>query len=393
MTFKKARFWVVIGGMLLLRSVGVIQVENPPLNKSLLASVMSSQRHFHEFPTTLDLPLNGKTTPVSLKYTFDPQLQKKMESLFQAYRPDYGALVAIEPNTGRVLSVISYSIHEDMMDNLALRATFPAASIFKVVTAAAAIAEKKFSPSTMIPFSGRNHTLFRHHILNTSHWTRTMSLKEAFALSVNTVFGKIGAYAIGAEGLRNYANRFGFNRKIAADVPVQEGKVSIIDDPWALAETASGYTRDNTMSPLQGALIAAAVANDGLMMEPFAVQSVHNKNGDLLYEGKSHLASQTVDAATAAEIRELMRETITHGTSRRAFRGFFRKSFSQMDVGGKTGSLSGIDPAGKYDWFVGYANFSGKSMALATLTIHEKLWRVKSSYIARKAIENYFENL
>jgi beta-lactamase class D len=61
-------------------------------------------------------------------------------------------------------------------------------------------------------------------------------------------------------------------------------------------------------------------------------------------------------------------------------------------VGGKTGSLTGLDPEGKYDWFVGFASHGDQRIAVAALTIHRKLWRVKSSYLARKAIENYFKD-
>ena len=59
--------------------------------------------------------------------------------------------------------------------------------------------------------------------------------------------------------------RSGFNRKIDSDMPIQEGRADFTADPWSLAEAASGYTRDNTMSPMQGALIGAAIANDGKM--------------------------------------------------------------------------------------------------------------------------------
>ncbi len=100
-----------------------------------------------------------------------------------------------------------------------------------------------------------------------------------------------------------------------------------------------------------------------------------------------------MDPGTAGVIRSLMRETVHRGTSRGTFRGFFKRDYALLDVGGKTGSLSGTDPKGKYDWFVGYADGGTKRIAFASLTIHEKLWRVKSSYLARKAIESYFKGL
>jgi cell division protein FtsI/penicillin-binding protein 2 len=292
--------------------------------------------------------------------------------------------------------MVSYSRDPAMKDNLALRATFPSASVFKVVTAAAAIGERQFSPETVIQFNGANHTLYKSNILknNSSRWSRNSTLKDAFSKSINTVFGRLGAYTVGSAKLKDYADRFGFNRKIQSDLPMQEGSapISADADAWGLAQTASGYTRDNTMSPMQGALIAAAVANDGLMMEPFVVQSVYTPEGVALYGAEPRVSNVAVDSRTAFEVRELMNETIMTGTSRKSFRGFFHGDLKNLDVGGKTGSLTGMDPPGKYDWFVGYAGGGAHRIAVAALTIHEKQWRVKSSYLARKAFERYFKD-
>ncbi len=342
-----------------------------------------------------NLPAGKKT--VALEYTFDPELQTQAEELFKDFRPDYGAIVVMDATTGRILAMTSYSDHPKSvhaLGNLALRATFPSASVFKVVTAAAAIAEKNYSPNTIIPFDGLNHTLYRKNISQTRYnkYTRYMTLRDAFAHSVNTVFGKIGAMTVGATGLRDYANRFGFNRKIASDLPIQQGQALIPEDMLGLAEAASGFTKDNRMSPMQGAMIAAAVAHDGLMMEPYAIQSAKTQDGTLIYQGESKPGAQVIDAHTAEEIREMMRETVHSGTSRKAFRSFFKGDFVGLDVGGKTGSLSGDDPPGKYDWFVGYASGGTNKIAISALSIHGKYWKVKSAYLARKIVERYFHS-
>jgi cell division protein FtsI/penicillin-binding protein 2 len=144
------------------------------------------------------------------------------------------------------------------------------------------------------------------------------------------------------------------------------------------------------MSPMQGALIAATIVNDGVMMEPFAVDSIHALDGTALYEAEPAVKQVAVSPQAAREVRALMRATVKKGTSRGAFRGFFRKANAGVDVGGKTGSLTGLDPKGKYDWFVGFADNGEHKIAVASLTINEKAWRVKSSYVARRAFEMYF---
>lgn len=363
------------------------------LTKERLAAMLGQYPSFYRFPTEMEIP--GFASKVVLQYSFDQNLQSEMESLFEQYKPDYGAFVAMDAETGRVLSVVSFSGKSDVKDNLAFRATFPSASVFKVVTAAAAIEDEKYSGDTVIVFNGANHTLYKHNILKNpvNRWTRKITLREAFAHSINTVFGRIGAFSVGPNHLREYADRFGFNHPIQADFSFQEGRAPIPDDAWGLAETASGYTQDNTMSPMQGALIAAAIGNGGKMMEPYLVSSVYSVDGKELYAATPKIAELSVDTRTAAEIQGLMRETVMHGTSTKSFHGFSKSKFSDIDVGGKTGTLTGTDPKGKYDWFVSFANGRGHKIALAALTVHQKLWRVKSSYLVRKAIEKYFGDL
>lgn len=391
-------FGLVFGGLLAV-GVAVAFHLSPPVplsthfNKNLISEMMSERGGIQEFPTETEIMVGNILTRARVQYTFNLNLQSHMENLIKTYRPDYAAFVAIDPVTGQVISMVSYlQNNKKATDHLVLRATFPAASIFKVVTAAAAIAERNFSSHTVIPFTGRNHTLYRSNVLKSprNRWIRHMTLKDAFAKSVNTVFGKIGVFEVGPSSLQAYADRFGFNRKIASDIPVQAGKAIIPQDPWELAESASGFTKSTTMSPLQGALIAAAIVNDGIMMAPYVVEAVYSMEGNPIYQAQPNVAHLSVDAQTAREIRSLMRETIRRGTSRKAFRGFFKGPFAEMDVGGKTGSLSGTDPRGKYDWFIGYSHLGGRPLAIAVLTIHEKYWRVKSSYLARKAFERYY---
>ncbi len=363
------------------------------LSKEQVVEALGPSLAAYQFPAEVNVSADVKNKiHGKVQYSFDHKLQKVMENLFRTYNPDYGAFVALDAYTGKILSMVSYSRSKNIPYNITLHASFPSASVFKVVTAAAAIEAHKVSANTVISFNGRNHTLYRGQILKSdiTRWTRFITLKEAFARSINTVFGKIGAFTVGSEGMRQYADRFGFNHKIQADMPIQEGHAWIPEDAWGLAESASGYTKDNTMSPLQGALIAASVANNGIMMEPYIVESIMSDQNLPLYLAEPRVSSITMDPATASEVKSLMKETVLHGTSRGSFRGFFRKDLTFLNVGGKTGSLTGYEPRGKYDWFVGYADNGPRRFAVAALTIHEKLWRVKSSYLARLAMESYF---
>jgi cell division protein FtsI/penicillin-binding protein 2 len=126
-------------------------------------------------------------------------------------------------------------------------------------------------------------------------------------------------------------------------------------------------------------------------MEPYVVERMKNVDGEVVYQSQPMLSSTVINAQAAEEMKELMRETVTSGTSRGSFRGFKRSAYGFVDVGGKTGSLSGNDPEGKYDWFVGYGASGEHRLAVAALVISKEYWKVKSSFLARKAIEFYFK--
>lgn len=410
---RRKKHLIGLGGIVALTAFGIFSVFEsreywmgpasealgikPKITKVDIAEAIAEKDVGNELPKDVVLNLKGRPYPVSVEYSTHEGLTEEMLKLLHQYQPDYGAFVAMDATTGKILSLISYAEDDKWVpQNLALRATFPSASVFKVVTAAAAISERKMNAGSIVSFNGRAHTLYRKNIFqdSTNRWTTHMTLKDAFARSVNAVFGKLGVFIVGPTELKSYAEKFGFNRKLASDLPVQEGKASITEDPWEIAEAASGFTRLNTMSPLQGALIAAAIANEGKLMEPYIVSSLKNSDGEIVYTGTPTLSSVVIEPQAAAEMKILMGETVSSGTSRSAFRGFKKSSLGYVEVGGKTGSLTGNDPEGRYDWFVGYGTSGEHRLAVAALVISKEYWKVKSSYLARRAIEIFFqENL
>ena len=374
---------------------GSAEENKTTIDKSFLADKLGTAIRGNTFPEAFELSKDGETKRVNVEYALNEKSQEKMQKLMGQYKPDYGAFVAMDAKTGRILSLVSYSAVNSQLENLTLRATFPAASIFKVVTASAAIDLKKAQPTTVVPFNGGMHTLYKKNVESTqvNRWTRHITLRDAFARSVNVFFGKLGLFYVGPENLLQYAERYLFNHPIPADVPVQMGFAKFSSqDPWSVVTAASGFTRDNTMSPLHGALIASAVANDGVMMEPFLVESLRSETGDTLYEATPKQASVVVDPHSADELRELFTQTVKSGTSRRSFRQIVRGTrYEDIEFGGKTGSLTGTDPVGKVDWFVGYARFGDQRIAVAALTVNEKKWRVKSSMLANLFFEHYIK--
>ncbi len=216
-----------------------------------------------------------------------------------------------------------------------------------------------------------------------------MTIEEALARSNNPVFGKVAVKRVGAERLAAMAEAFAFNRPIPFDLPLAPSHAEVPDDLLGLGRTGAGFG-EVAISPLHAALIAAAIANEGRMPRPWLVERVSDAAGRVVYEGGPALLGRPISARTARALTEMMAETVTHGTSRRAFRGF-RVGRSRVAVAGKTGSLNGRDPDGHYDWFAGFAPVDEPEVAVAALLVNGPVWHIKGSAAAREALEAYFQ--
>lgn len=350
----------------------------------------------HQYPQEVSLDIGQGMQPYQVSYTLDADLQAEADRMLNAYKPDYGSVVVMNAETGQVLAIASYNRREAEATSLAYRNTFPAASIFKIITATAALDKYHLDPETVILFNGANHTLYKKNVMSdkVTRWTREMSLREAFAKSVNTVFGRIALEKLQPHDLKEYANKFGFNQEIHSDLPIDVGFTEIPQDKsFELTEIASGYNRITTLSPLHGAMIGAAVAAEGKMPIPYIVQNLKDKNGKTVFESQPMKAAISMAPESALKLKELMEATITEGTSRKSFKPLVKnKKFRELSVGGKTGSLTGLNPRGKTDWFVGFAIGEQTKLAIAAVTVNVDYWTVKSSHLAQALFQRHYKD-
>ena len=360
-----------------------------PLVRHTLARAISANR----YPQKITIRRDSKNYPATIQYTLDPELQNTVTQVFNHFDPDYGVFVALDPDNGEILALVNHRRDGNNSENLALKASYPAASVFKIITAAAAIDIGKANANTVIPFNGKTTSLYRKNVLEhkDNQWTRRLPLSSAFAKSVNTVFARLGVRFVGGKTLLAYAEAFGFRQGLGADFTLETSAIDLDPtDDWSIAETAAGYTRTTTLSPVHGAVIAAAAVNGGRRVQPTLVRTIVGEDGLILYEAKTTTGKKIVKADTAKELQSLMQQTVINGSARTSFKNFARGTMEAVNVGGKTGSLTGETPAGRYDWFVGYAEKNGRKLAFAAMCINRKVWYVKSATVARKAVEHFF---
>jgi cell division protein FtsI/penicillin-binding protein 2 len=330
---------------------------------------------------------------LSIEPSIDETLQHYLHERLYERTSRYIAIVVMEAASGRILALVGYD-QSDPAGNPCLDAHFPAASIFKIVTAGAAMEHCNLSSRSTLTYNGAKHTLYKSQLKDINNrYTHKTTLAASFAQSVNPVFGKLGSHCLGQQALEQYAAAFGFNRAIPFELPVPPSQAPVSDDAYQWAEVASGFNRQTVISPLHGALLAAVVPNAGMLLEPTIVDRVTGPQGRVLYRSGPKTETRAVTPETALELERLMRETVSKGTARKIFRNRAKdRVLSQLVIGGKTGSIDNKAHDARYDWFVGFARHTESQMAIAVSVVvaHEKYIGRRAGEYARLAIQEYF---
>jgi penicillin-binding protein A len=325
-----------------------------------------------------------------------PKLQKYILRTLKRSRTQQSAVVVMDPHDGRLLSMVNYDANGHS-ENLCLQADYPAASLFKIVTAAAALESAGLTPDKSLYYRGSRHTLYKSQLkTKKDRWTTQTKLRKAFALSNNAVFGKIGIYHLGQQKLIRYSDKFFFNRTIASDLPLAVSRVQVLADDFGLAEIASGFNKDTLISPLHAALLAAVAVNNGEMPAPRLVESIRNESNKVVYQAPRPVMAAAVSPETARDIKILMQDAVRYGTSRTAFRKLRRKKrFKNYDLGAKTGTINDRRDQFKYDWVTAFAvspNGAG-SICVSVLGVHGKILGTRSTEMTRAIVDYYFSTV
>ncbi|MFC4612405.1 peptidoglycan D,D-transpeptidase FtsI family protein [Streptomyces maoxianensis] len=330
--------------------------------------------------------LTGKQQePGDVLTTIDPAVQK---AGYEALGDKKGAAVAIDPKTGEILGVVSTPSYDPSkisgvsdgdawkklladedkpLVNRALRQPLPPGSTFKLVVAAAALEDGLYgsvdtrtdSPDPYTP-PGTTRPLENE---NKSAPCENASIRVALQYSCNNVFGKL-AVDLGQDKVKAMAERFGFNND-KLDVPVRASK-SVFPSGMDRPSTAySGIGQfEVTATPLQMAMVSAAIADDGVMQSPHLVSKVVDADGDTLQSYEDATSKRIVSSSTAEQLRSAMVTVVDEGTGSNA-------RIDGAEVGGKTGTAQHGENNSQtpYAWFTSYAKDSstGKEIAVAVV--------------------------
>ncbi|GLV99688.1 penicillin-binding transpeptidase domain-containing protein [Streptomyces lavendulae] len=289
-----------------------------------------------------------------------------------------GAVAAVEPATGRILALVSSPSYDPgllsgtgakvkaawrrlnadpdkPMLNRALRETYPPGSTFKIVTAAAALdsgvvtdVDAPTETPDPYPLPGTSTLL-----PNAGTGCQDASMAEAVQFSCNTVMAKIGV-RVGLRRMAEAADRFGFNDdglRVPSWVSRSNFDTDMSPDQLALSSIGQFNTK---ATPLQMAMVAAAVANGGEIKTPYLVDRTTRGDGSQVRRTDQRTLGRAMSPATALRMQELMVKVVENGTGRNA-------AIKDAQVGGKTGTAQhGVGNAGTpYAWFISWARAKG----------------------------------
>ena len=345
--------------------------------ESTMNDTLTGSKDYSSWENAL-LSLAGVSQPGnSVVLSLDSRIQKAAENALSART---GAIVVLDPRTGAVLakassptfdntdieSVRSNGGSDSSEFDRATQALYTPGSTFKVVTLSAALEtgtaslDTTFRAPSEIQVGGAAVTNVNRADFG------TISLRRAFAVSSNTAFAQL-ATEVGADSLVQYARAFGYGQSLGQDFSTT---ASIMPDPdemtkwelgWAGAgqPVGQGHTPGPQTTCMQNAVVAAAIANDGIAMNPYVVAQVLSPEGTVISETQARSLGQAVSASTAAQVKEAMLEVVQSGSGTAA-------QVSGVQVAGKTGTAEATSSKIN-STFIGFVPYDTPTVAISVV--------------------------
>lgn len=337
------------------------------------------------FWTRLGNLVSGETQRgASVELTLSGAVQ---EAAFDALGDQIGAVVALEPSTGKVLAMVTsptfdpadLASHYTSVVNenyqallgtpdgpLVNRAiagdTYPPGSTFKLITSAAALgagysADSELYAPDELPLPGTSISMSNYGGESCSS-TESMTLADALRISCNTAFGSLGM-KLGWSVIERQAEAFGWGEQLSIPLAVTPSRLPDSPDQAQTAMSSIGQY-DVRATPLQMAMVAAGIANDGELMRPYLVDTVRDADLRVIDTTEPEVMSTPMTVADANELTDMMVGVVDAGSGTRA-------QISGVDVAGKTGTAETGNDLDPHAWFVGFAPADDPVIAVAVV--------------------------
>lgn len=365
-------------------------------------------------------PVSGN----NLVLNIDSDLQKKsyeeLEKFISKAEVEAGAIVAINPKNGAILSLVSYPSYDNNLFakgitndeynklkndktspfiNRAISGEYPPGSIFKLLIGYAALQEKVISPAKTIEDKGVIHVGSRSY----SGWTAlgTVNLIRAISMSSNIYFYMVGGgygdiKGLGIERIKKYANLFGLGDTVGIDlpgeksglVPDEQWKISAKNEKWYIGDTynVSIGQGDVLATPLQIASYVSVIANGGKLFQPQVVDKIIDSEGNIIEDINPKIIRENfIDAENLKWIQNGMRENVISGS------GVALKDLP-FEAAGKTGTAQYYGNKKTHAWYVAYAPYKDPKIVIAVIVEGGGEGHTTAVPAAKEVLRWYFES-
>ncbi len=341
--------------------------------------------------------------------TLNPDTQAVAASLLKGRR---GSVVALDPRSGAILAMVSsptydpgplashdqsviraawlplsHDPHKPLL-NRGIQETYPIGSTMKVMISAAAL-QDGYRPDTVIP-APRTYTPpqttrpLPNYDGDTCSRSGHQTLIDALTVSCNTAFAQLGV-KLGADRIREQARQFGVGDQLKIPMSVAPSDIGALADPPQIAQSSIGQ-RDVRLTPLQNCMVAAAVANNGVLYRPYLIGEIEGPGFTPIERATPTVLHTPMPAEVASQLQTMMVSVVEKGTGKQA-------KISGYVVGGKTGTAQNSGP--DHGWFIGFAGKQGEAPPIAVAVVLEQAGRGGShdaSRIAGKVMKAYFDS-
>lgn len=357
--------------------------------------------------TKIDVRETGATAPLpdkrTAKLSLDPTLQNVASATMAMHHLPEAAVVLMDVETGKILVYASH-VEKGPKRDIAIEATAPAASVFKIITATSLVEHGFATPDQRECYSGGEQRINAADLVpdpKRDRWCTTVGL--AMGRSINTVFARLALEHLKPAELDATASAYHFNEPLPFDVPVQASTAHFPEDQLGFARTAAGFW-NTTLSPLHAAWIAGTVARGGEPVRPWLVSDIVDDGKTKWTNPGQGLAQKRVlKTETAAEITQMMETTVSDGTSYRAFHDTRGRAFLPgISVASKTGTLTDQSSQRFYTWYAGFApskpvtspegsdGVQPRKVSWGVLVVNDPKWTIKANVLAREVLRAYF---
>ncbi len=305
-------------------------------------------------------PRDGYNLILTIDEVIQYIAERELDRAFSDYHAKQASIIVMNPHRGEILALANRPtfdlndarlIDADIRRNRAITDIFEPGSSFKVVTAAAAVEEKKVTEDDLF-FCENGRYRISNHTLHDHRPHGWLKFKEVIEQSSNIGTTKV-AQILGKETLYHYIRLFGFGKDLGIDLP---GEISgIVKEPKLWSKTSIGAVpigHEVGVTALQMVSAISVIANGGLLMRPYCLKETRYKYGEIIKTCSPTLIRKVISTDTANRIKDILVGVIEVGTGRRA-------GILGFKVAGKTGTAQKLDPDGKYSHNKFLASFIG----------------------------------